>query len=93
MEQTVKELIKDVMIVNEFGLHARAAAQIASLAQLAGSNVWIVKGGQRVDASSVIDILTLACAKGADISIKVDDESDLGVLNDICVLVENGFGE
>ena len=93
MEQAVKEFVKDLIIVNELGLHARAAAQIASLAQLARSNVWIVKEGERVDASSVIDILTLACAKGTDISIKVDDESDLGILNDICVLVENGFGE
>jgi phosphocarrier protein len=53
-----------VVIINELGLHARSAARIAKLAQNANSKVWLIRGKERVDASSIIDILSLACPKG-----------------------------
>ena len=71
---------RDVTLINELGLHARAAAMIAKLAQTARSKVWIIKDGEEVDASSVIDILTLACAKDSNVQLRID-------------LVESGFGE
>jgi len=82
-----------VTILNELGLHARPAALIAELAQKAKSNVWIIRNGEKVDASSIIDILTLACLKGTVIMLQVDDSSDRDVLNNITALFENGFGE
>jgi phosphocarrier protein HPr len=88
-----QEISKDVVIVNELGLHARAAALIATRAQNAKKKVWILKDDERVDASSVIDILTLACMKGSKIRLKIDDPSDADILNDIVQLVEDGFGE
>jgi phosphocarrier protein len=90
---STKKLVKQVTILNELGLHARPAALIAALAQKAKSNVWIIRNGEKVDASSIIDILTLACFKGTEIILQVDDPSDRDVLNNITVLFENGFGE
>jgi phosphocarrier protein len=55
--------------------------------------VWIIKDGKKVDASSIIDILTLVCPKGSIITIKIDDHSDTGILNDLIQLIESGFGE
>ncbi len=89
-----KVISKDVMVVNELGFHARAAAQIAKIAQNASSRVWLIKdNNEKVDASSVIDILTLACSKGTRVTISVEDQSDHDLLVDIVNLVENGFGE
>ena len=87
------ELRKDVMIVNELGIHARAAAKISKVAQLAKSNVWIVKNGAEVDAKSIIDILTLAAAKGSYISILIQHADDAHVLHKLTALVESGFEE
>lgn len=84
---------KEVVIVNELGLHARSAAKIAEIAQRANSSVWIIKNDQQVDAKSIIDILTLACAKDSCIVIGVEDPSDENILEDIVRLVEEGFGE
>jgi len=84
---------KSVIITNELGLHARAAAKIAKLAVQAEEIIWIIKDGEKVDASSIIDILTLGCSKGTMIKITTDNESDRDVLNDIVMLVEKGFGE
>ncbi len=86
-------LSRDVLIINELGLHARSAAGIAKLAQNANSKVWLIRGKERVDASSVIDILSLACSKGSKITLKIDEESDIDILNEIIELIKKGFGE
>lgn len=86
-------LSRSVSIINELGLHARAAAKIANLAQVASDSVWISHNGDRADAASVIDILTLACGKGSEVQIHIDSSADIDILNRIVALVENGFGE
>ncbi len=84
---------KSVIITNELGLHARAAAKIAKLAMQAEKIIWIIKDSEKIDASSIIDILTLGCSKGTTITFTTDNESDLNILNDIVILTEKGFGE
>ena len=93
MGNLVDDLSKDVIIVNELGLHARSAARIAKLAGGAKSKVWIMKSGEKVDATSIIEILTLACPKGSRITVKINDQKDIEILNTIVELVERGFGE
>ncbi len=87
------ELSRDVIVINELGLHARSAAKIAEIARKANYNVWIIKDNKMVDASSILDILTLECAKGSKLTLKIDDQSDLDVLNDTVRQFETGFGE
>ena len=88
-----KELSRDVVIVNELGMHARSAAKVAALAQNATANVWIKKGNKSADAASIIDILTLECEKGTRITLSIENQKDMGVLKDIFELIANGFGE
>ena len=93
MNKSDTKLLKRVTITNDLGLHARSAAQIAKLARNVKSKMWLIKDGEMVDAASIIDILTLACPKGSKIILKIDDQSDLDILNDIAKLIERGFGE
>lgn len=93
MDESSKEYSKEVVIVNELGLHARSAAKIAKLAQNAKSTIWLIKDNEKVDASSIIDILTLACPKGSRIALSADSRSDIDIINDIKALVERGFEE
>ena len=88
-----KELSRDVVIVNELGMHARSAAKVAALAQNAAASIWIQKGDKSADATSIIDILTLECEKGTLITLSIENQEDMGVLNDIFELIANGFGE
>ncbi len=87
------EFSKDVMITNELGMHARSAAKIVEIARHAESEVRLARDDDEVDAKSVIDILTLACAKGSEITIRIEDSSDMEILNAILELIETGFGE
>lgn len=88
-----QEVTRIVTITNELGMHARVAAKIAELAQQATAKIWITKDNQRVNAASIIDILSLGGTKGSCITLAVDEAADIDILNRIEVLVKNGFGE
>jgi len=88
-----KGVSKTVRVGNELGLHARAAARIAELAKLAKAGIWLSKAGEKVDAASVIDILTLAGHKGTRIILSADDPADADTLNKIEDLFKDNFGE
>ena len=89
----MKGLFRNVVIINDFGLHARAAAKVSKIAQDAAANVWMVKDGERVDAGSIVDILTLAGTKGSKIRIEIEDPYDSAILDEMVSLIEDGFGE
>jgi phosphocarrier protein HPr len=89
----MKGLFRNVVIINDLGLHARAAAKVSRIAQDAAANIWMVKDGERVDAASILDILTLAGTKGSKIRIEIEDPSDSYILDEMVSLIEDGFGE
>lgn len=93
MTAPTRTLSRSVTIVNALGLHARSAARIAAIAGKAMGCIWIEGGNERVDAASIIDILTLGCPQGSHVRIIVDNPEDVSVLEEIVSLVQNGFGE
>lgn len=74
-------------------MHARPAAMIAKLAQTAGDVIWIGDGKNRADASSIIDILSLGCPKGYEVTLEAESEEDLPILDSIKEIIDTGFGE
>ena len=93
MAHSDPQLTRQVIIVNELGLHARSAAKIAKLAGQSKAAVWIQKGSARADASSILEILALECEKGSKIKIGIENMADSDILEAITKLVEAGFGE
>ncbi|MCU0600868.1 MAG: HPr family phosphocarrier protein [Desulfobacterales bacterium] len=93
MNKLENNLTREITVVNELGLHARPAAKIAELAAKAASNVWLIKNGEKVDASSVIDILSLCGTKGTRLTIQTERSDDKIILKQIVDLFEQGFKE
>jgi phosphotransferase system HPr (HPr) family protein len=93
MEDPADICTREVIIVNELGMHARAAAMIAKLATQAQGTIWLEKSKERADASSIIDMLSLGCTQGSRIKVCADDPKDRPVLERIVRLIEEGFGE
>ena len=93
MDKALEKFSREVIITNELGVHARSAAKIVALAKDAKSIVWIIKDGEKADASGILDILTLECTKGSKIIVEITDPSDLDILNAIAELVEKRFEE
>ncbi len=87
------KLTRKVIIPNELGLHASAAAKIARLAEGASSEVYIMKDNKEMDATSILDVIALYCPYGTEVVIKITDPGDVEVLNRIVRLIETGFGE
>ncbi len=86
-------LTKEVTVVNELGLHARPAARFARAAQAAGSHIWVMYGEEKADATSIMDLLALGCAKGARLTLAAEDPADRPVLETLARLVDAGFEE
>jgi len=84
---------KRLTISNELGLHARAAAKIARLAETAQSKVVIIKDGQEADGTDMLDVMSLYCPCGSEVTVRITDSADKEVLHRIAQLIEAGFGE
>jgi phosphocarrier protein len=77
---------KTVVVGSAVGLHARPAAIIADAAGELGTEVTLaVPGGEPVDASSALLIMTLGASKGDTVQVAGDDA---GAVDQIAALVE-----
>ncbi len=86
-------LTLQVEIVNEKGLHARASAKLAALAQTFDARVAVSRDNLSVSATSIMGLLLLAAARGAKLTLSAegpDAEAALAALSD---LVARRFGE
>ena len=83
----------EAVIVNELGLHARTAGLIARIAGNAHGAMWLSRGDNAADATSIIDMLTLECAKGTRVAIAADDPADAALVDRIIQLIESGFSD
>jgi phosphocarrier protein len=84
---------KDVQIINQLGLHARAAAKLVSTATRFGSKIEIEKEGRRVDAKSIMSVMMLAASCGSQIRIYVQGEDEINAAEAVIKLINNRFGE
>ena len=84
-----------VIIHNQLGLHARAAAQLVRLAGSFKSRIMLERIDNAVvsDAKSILSVLTLAAAKGTELELKIDGEDEQKALRAIEEIFSNGFGE
>lgn len=82
-----------VRITNVLGLHARAAASFVKLANRYSASILVRKGPVSVNGKSIMGILMLAAAKGAEICIITDGHDADAALVALCTLVEEKFGE
>jgi len=82
-----------VTLQNATGLHARPAKIFARAAAASAADVSVEKDGRRVNAKSVLSVLTLDCHQGDEILISVEGDDADAVLAELVALVESKFGE
>ena len=84
---------KEVLIVNQRGLHARASAKFVNLASEIDAAIEVEKDGHKVCGTSIMGLMMLGAAKGDSIVIHVSGLGADGALEKLVDLVESGFGE
>lgn len=81
------------MVQNQVGLHARPATFFIQKANEFRSSIWIEKEERRVNAKSLLGILSLGIIGGTQIKIIADGADEQAAVNALVELVESGFSE
>ena len=86
-------ITKELIVLNNLGLHARAAAKVVSTANKFESQIIFVKDNKNADARSIMKLLMLSASKGSFISVKIDGIDQNDAMSSIEKLFENKFDE
>ncbi len=86
---------RNVMIVNDRGLHARASAKFVTFVSRLpeGLHVEVEKDGQCVTGTSIMGLMMLGASKGTEIIVHVEGAESEKALEKLVGLVVDGFGE
>lgn len=84
---------EEVVVVNPQGLHARPAATLVQTTLSYKSDVYIYMDNNRVNAKSIMGLLTLAAAQGSRLIVECNGEDAQEALEAVRELFESGFGE
>lgn len=82
-----------VTIVNQLGLHARAATKLVQLCQQFNARIELHQEGRSADASSVLALLMLASSKGKNVEVVTSGEQAIQALEAVTALINAGFDE
>ena len=83
--------VKDVTVQNLVGLHARPATFFIQKANEFKSSIWVEKEERRVNAKSLLGVLSLGIVGGTTIKLMADGSDEEQAVNSLISLVESGF--
>ena len=85
--------VKDVLVQNQVGLHARPATFFIQKANEFKSSIWVEKEERRVNAKSLLGVLSLGIMGGTKIRIIAGGPDGEQAVEELVKLVESGFAE
>ncbi len=88
-----KTIIKELVIDNRHGLHARPAALFVKTSSRFQSEIWIEKEGERVNGKSIMGLMMLAAGKGSVLRLVGEGEDAEELVKALEELVKSHFGE
>jgi phosphocarrier protein HPr len=84
---------RSVPVVNQLGMHARAAAKFVHLAARYQSHITVARESREMDGKSIMGLLLLAAALGSVVTISADGADEQEAVEALSELVASGFGE
>ena len=84
---------QEITVNNEVGLHARPATFFIQKANEYKSAIWVEREERRVNAKSLLGVLSLGIVGGASIRILADGPDEQDAVNGLVQLIETGFAE
>lgn len=86
-------ITRSVTINNSVGLHARPATFFVQKANCFKCSIWVEKEDCRVNAKSLLGVLSLGISKGTEITLIADGVDEALAIEGIAALVDSDFGE
>ena len=84
---------RNVTIQNSVGLHARPATFFVQKANTFKCSIWVEKEDCRVNAKSLLGVLSLGIVKGMTITLIADGNDEAEALEGLATLIDSGFAE
>lgn len=84
---------REVTIKNNVGLHARPATFFIQKANTFKSSIWVEREDRRINAKSLLGVLSLGIVKGMTITIIADGQDEEEAIEGLAALVDTGFNE
>ena len=84
---------QEITVNNEVGLHARPATFFIQKANEYKCSIWVEKDERRVNAKSLLGVLSLGIVKGTTITLMADGADEKEAVTALCELVSGNFGE
>ncbi|MDF2686864.1 MAG: Phosphotransferase System HPr (HPr) Family [Clostridia bacterium] len=84
---------KTVVVTNPVGLHARPATFFIQKANEFKSSIWVERDERRVNAKSLLGILSLGITKGVKIDIIADGVDEEAAIDGLIILLESNFAD
>ena len=85
--------VKEVEVQNQVGLHARPSTFFIQKANEFKSSIWVEKDERRVNAKSLLGVLSLGIVGGTTIKIIADGNDEAAAVDGLVQLVDSGFSE
>lgn len=85
--------VKEVLVQNQVGLHARPATFFIQKANEYKSSIWVEKDERRINAKSLLGVLSLGIVGGTTIKIIADGPDEEDAIDGLVKLVQSGFAE
>lgn len=86
-------IVKNLIIKNKYGLHARPAALFVQTASGYDAEVTISKDGLEVNGKSIMGVMMLAAEMGSEIVLKVEGKEEKELMQALTDLLEGKFDE
>ena len=84
---------KEIVVQNQVGLHARPATFFIQKANEFTSSIWISKDERKVNAKSLLGVLSLGITRGTSVSITADGADEEAAIDALTSLVASNFAE
>lgn len=84
---------KEVLVSNQVGLHARPATFFIQKANEFKSSIWVEKDERRVNAKSLLGVLSLGITRGVNITIIADGSDEEQAVISLVDLISSNFAE
>ena len=84
---------REVKITNSIGLHARPATFFIQKANSFKSSIWVEKDERRVNAKSLLGVLSLGISNGMSINLIADGQDENEAIEGLAELINTGFAE
>ena len=86
-------IAKNVKIINKAGMHTRPASVLVKIASKYKSDFYIIKDGFRINAKSIIGVMSLAAEYGSTVTLTFEGPDEAKASEEILKFFEDGFGE